>query len=151
MEKKITSKTSKIDFSRKFSNGKKIPLPSRSVLNPREFFQKLTIFLFDKKKRNFVLLIFLISLFFSRKTRIRKKFSWPPKKETKNNRAYLINVLFSRSFTDNTFTSFRTQTFIGIDKFSWPDEFDKFPPRRDIQYSFSNYWCTVIPDRKFRI
>lgn len=48
------------------------------------------------------------------------------------NRAYLINVLFSRSFTDNTFTSFRTQTFIGIDKFSWPDEFDKFPPRRDI-------------------
>ena len=45
---------------------------------------------------------------------------------------YLINVLFSRSFTNNTFTSFRTQTFIGIDKFSWPDEFDKFPPRRDI-------------------
>ena len=86
-------------------------------------------------------------------TRIRKKFS--PQKKRKRKKIITHNVIYFHTVLLITaFTSFRAQTFIGIDKFSWPDEFDKFPPRSRRIYStrFPNcYWCTVIPDRKFRV
>lgn len=111
---------------------------------------------------NFSYLIFLFAAkdkkfrkIYSKITNYSKKNRDLQKKRKKKKRSR-ITFYFHSVLLITTFTSFRAQTFIGIDKFSWPDEFDKFPPRRDIYiyiYStrFSNYWCTVIPDRKFRI
>lgn len=105
------------------------PLDRFSILRN---FSRNSLYFYSIKKTKLRFINFSYLAFLFAEDENSKEIRGLQKKETKNNHAYLINVLFSHSFTDNTFTSFRTQTFIGIDKFSWPDEFDKFPPRRDI-------------------